>query len=542
MLRHVECPHCGSSDAASMIPEAEISGMMKCFSCDKAWVHEDYKEGESTEVFKDETWEQADVIPVSSRIRGISPEIFQQYNYYKTKEDVHCINHFDKDGNLVAQKFRFKDKTFSWKGNAKAAVPFGMNKWRSGGKRIVITEGELDCLSIAEALGGKYPIISVNNGATAAKRDLKDHIEFINSYDEILLAFDNDDAGKKAIQECSSLFTPGKVRVVDLGEFKDFNEVLQKQGKQGVLKHYYETKMYTPSGIVNANEGGFASFFEDITADSVYDTPFTKLQVSKGAIITIVSGSGMGKSTLTREIGYDLLMRHKLTVGHVALEENNNVSKRAYIGINLNAQLIKKTNWHEFKGEEENVKRLQKAYDDVIGTDRLYLYNHFGSLDSDSLLSKLRYLAVGAGCDFIILDHISIVVSGLDDMGDNERRVIDVLMTKLRSLVEETGVGMILVSHLKRPPGEKGHEDGVQTRLAHLRGSGSIAQLSDSVIGIEGNQQDDATSNKRVIRCLKDREGGETGIMGGAVYIKEQGRLLPDLIDKEVFKDESPEY
>jgi len=95
-----------------------------------------------------------------------------------------------------------------------------MNKWRSGGKRIVITEGELDCLSVAEALGGKYPIISVNNGAQAAKRDLKEHLEFINSYDEILLAFDNDEVGKKAIQECSSLFTPGKVRTVDLGEYK----------------------------------------------------------------------------------------------------------------------------------------------------------------------------------------------------------------------------------------------------------------------------------------------------------------------------------
>jgi twinkle protein len=525
-----------------MNPNADTPGMMKCFVCETAWVHEDYKEGETIEVFKDETWEQVDTVPITARIRGISPDIFKQYGYYKTPDDVHCINHYDVDGNLVAQKFRYKDKTFSWKGNAKAAVPFGMNKWRSGGKRIVITEGELDCLSVAEALGGKYPIISVNNGAAAAKRDLKEHLEFINSYDEILLAFDNDDAGKKAIQECSSLFTPGKVRTVDLGEYKDFNELLQKQGKQGVIKYYYETKLYTPSGIVNANEGGFDAFFEDITSDAVYDTQFSKLDVSKGAITTIVSGSGMGKSTLTREIGYDLLMRHNLTVGHVALEENNSVSKRAYVGINLNEQLIKKKHWHEFKQGEGNEQKLRQAYKEVIGTDRLYLYNHFGSLDSDSLLSKLRYLAVGAGCDFIILDHISIVVSGLDDMGDNERRVIDVLMTKLRSLVEETGVGMILVSHLKRPPGEKGHEDGVQTRLAHLRGSGSIAQLSDSVIGIEGNQQDASNSNKRIIRCLKDREGGETGIMGGAVYIKEQGRLLPDVIEESTFDDETPEY
>ena len=102
---------------------------------------------------------------------------------------------------------------------------------------------------------------------------------------------------------------------------------------------------------------------------------------------------------------------------------------------------------------------------------------------------------------------------------------------------------MVLVSHLKRPPGEKGHEDGVTVRLAHLRGSGSIAQLSDSVIGIEGNQQSETESNRRVIRCLKDREGGETGILGGAVYIKEQGRLLPDEVpDVQEELDHEPDF
>jgi twinkle protein len=236
-------------------------------------------------------------------------------------------------------------------------------------------------------------------------------------------------------------------------------------------------------------------------------------------------------------------MEHGLTIGHVALEENNNVTKRAYIGVHLNVPLIKKTEWHNFKEVPENVEKLKEAYSAVIAPGKLYLYNHFGSLDSDSLLNKLRFLAVGAGCDFIILDHISIVVSGLDDMGDNERRTIDVLMTKLRSLVEETGIGMILVSHLKRPPGEKGHEDGIQVRLAHLRGSGSIAQLSDKVVGLEGNQQDEERKNIRVLRMLKDREGGETGIIGEAIYIREQGRLIPNVDyepeDTEGFEDEA---
>ena len=539
-IYHEECPSCQSSDALARYDD----GSAYCFSCQ--YVESEGKIKEKQE-FKDVTWSITETNPIQSSIRGISKKTFEQFSYYKDGDGNHVVNHYDSNGTVTAQKWRYKDKTFRWKGNNKEALPFGMNLWRSGGKRITITEGEIDCLSISEALGGKYPVISINNGAQSAKKDLKKHIEFLNSYDEVVLWFDNDEPGKKATQEVSALFPPGKCYIVQAGQYKDANEVLQQQGAKGVLKLYYETKLYTPSGIVNANEEGFDGFMEDSTSDEVYDTPFTGLQVSKGAITTIVSGSGMGKSTITREIGYDLLTSKGLTVGHVALEENNSVSKRAYLGIDLNESIVGKSKWHTFKEKPENVEKIKSSYEKVIGTDRLYLYNHFGSLDSDSLLSKLRYLAVGAGCDFIILDHISIVVSGLEDMGDNERRVIDVLMTKLRSLVEETGIGMILVSHLKRPSGDKGHEDGIQVSLSHLRGSGSIAQLSDKVIGLEGNQQDKENSNKRLIRCLKDREEGEkVGELGGAIYMADIGRLLPDELPNKdegfVDEEELPDF
>jgi len=539
MSSHFACERCGSSDGASFVPELE--GVVKCFSCGESY-RSNKTEGDTAPMseFKNETLKE--VKEIQTKIRGISPQIYQQFSYGKAKDGSHIANLFDKDGKVVAQKMRYKDKTFSWIGDTKKALPFGMQLWRSGGKRITITEGEIDALSVAEALGGKYPVISVNNGAQSAKRDLSKHIEFLNSYDEVVLWFDNDDVGRKAVQEVSTLFPAGKVYIVQNGEYKDANEVLQAKGKAGVLAAYYETKLYTPAGIVNANEGGLEALLEDDTSDEVYETQYPNLTIAKGAITTFVSGSGMGKSTIVREIGHNLLVDKELTVGHVALEENNSVSKRAYLGVELNESIVGKKKWRVFKENPDNVDKIKKAYDKVIGTDRLYLYNHFGSLDSDSLLSKLRYLAVGAGCDIIILDHISIVVSGLDDMGDNERRVIDVLMTKLRSLVEETGVGMILVSHLKRPSGDKGHEDGVQVSLSHLRGSGSIAQLSDKVIGLEGNQQDEEHSNERTLRCLKDREEGEkVGVLGHAVYEPEIGRLLAVEVDDvgEDFKDET---
>jgi len=166
-----------------------------------------------------------------------------------------------------------------------------------------------------------------------------------------------------------------------------------------------------------------------------------------------------------------------------------------------------------------------KAYKDTVGSGRFFLYDHWGSLESDNLLSHIRYMAKAMDVDYVVLDHLSIVVSGQGD-GD-ERRMIDNTMTKLRALVEETKLGLILVSHLKRPEG-KGHEDGATTSLAQLRGSAAIAQLSDMCIGLERNQQDKENKNRTTLRVLKNRFSGETGVACHLLYDKETGRLSED--------------
>jgi twinkle protein len=135
-------------------------------------------------------------------------------------------------------------------------------------------------------------------------------------------------------------------------------------------------------------------------------------------------------------------------------------------------------------------------------------------------------MAKALDCKWIFLDHLSILVSGNEEFGD-ERKSIDVLMTKLRSLVEETSIGLLLVSHLRRPSGDRGHEDGREVSLSHLRGSASIAHLSDSVIALERNQQaqDDVEANTTTLRILKNRYSGETGVSCYLHYNKETGRM-----------------
>ena len=143
-------------------------------------------------------------------------------------------------------------------------------------------------------------------------------------------------------------------------------------------------------------------------------------------------------------------------------------------------------------------------------------------MESERLIGKIRYMVKALGVEYVFLDHVSIVVSSFEE-GD-ERRRIDSIMTKLRSLVEELDIALILVSHLKRPEG-RAHEEGGKTSLAQLRGSASIGQLSDLVIGFERDQQDEETSDITTIRVLKNRYSGETGVNCTLRYTKETGRL-----------------
>ena len=137
------------------------------------------------------------------------------------------------------------------------------------------------------------------------------------------------------------------------------------------------------------------------------------------------------------------------------------------------------------------------------------MFDGFGSFDPDLIYNRIEYLATGLDARVIFLDHLSILLSGLD--GD-ERRMIDTTMTKLRSLVERTGVAMFLVSHLRRTSTDTNHEEGARVTLGQLRGSAAIAQLSDGVIALERNQQAATGGSNTTVRVLKNRYSGEVGV------------------------------
>ena len=144
----------------------------------------------------------------------------------------------------------------------------------------------------------------------------------------------------------------------------------------------------------------------------------------------------------------------------------------------------------------------------------LFLYDHFGSADPDTIYSRIEFMALALDIKIIFLDHLSILISGLEG---EERKMIDVTMTRLRSLVAKTGIKLFLVSHLRRTQTDKNHEEGARVTLGQLRGSAAISQLSDTVIGLERNQQTTA-EDTTTLRLLKNRYSGEVGIACSLKY------------------------
>jgi twinkle protein len=374
-------------------------------------------------------------------------------------------------------------------------------------KRVVITEGELDAASCSEAMPG-WPMVSLPSGAASARKSVQRAIPWLQGYEEIVLFFDNDEAGRKATEEAASVLPPGKTKIARLESYKDASDALQANDSQSVREAIWNAKPYRPDGIIDGK-----SLLDLVTTPSPpcdHDYPFQGLQsklhgIRYGELVCITAGSGTGKSSFCRDLAVNML-RNGERVGYLALEESN---RRTALGL-MSAAVGKSLHIGEY-----DRATLTKAYEDTLANWNLFLFDGFGSFDPDLIYNRIEYLATGLDTKVIFLDHLSILLSGLD--GD-ERRMIDTTMTRLRSLVERTGVAMFLVSHLRRTSSDQNHEEGARVTLGQLRGSAAIAQLSDGVIALERDQQATTGGSNTTVRVLKNRYSGEVGVACNLSY------------------------
>jgi twinkle protein len=432
--------------------------------------------------------------------RKISEEVCRKYRIHRDGKLLY-FHYFDSDGNCIGAKVKTPDKKFYWEGTH-AETLFGQHLFPSSGKRVVITEGELDAVSCYEAYSGNWPMVSIPDGAKSAKRCIQRQLEWLQNYESIVLFFDMDSAGQEAAKEAASVLPPGKVKIARLHDFKDASDALQAGEAQAIREAIWNATPFRPDGIVEAK-----SLLEQILTpndEGLHEYPFQGLQgklhgIRAGELVTITAGSGIGKSSFCRELATHLLSSGE-RVGYLALEESN---RRTALG------LMSVAEGKPYHIGEHSRTELEDVYSRTLEHWPLYLFDGFGSFDPDVIYNRVEYLAQGLDVRVIFLDHLSILLSGLD--GD-ERRMIDVTMTRLRSLVERTGISLFLVSHLRRTSNDTNHEEGARVTLGQLRGSAAIAQLSDAVIALERNQQSTSGGSDTTVRVLKNRYSGEVGV------------------------------
>lgn len=515
-VKHTPCPECGSSDANSLYDD----GHAFCFACNHYTPSDDVEavavKPKSSANFHGEY--------MTLSKRQISQDTCRLYRVTCDMDRGQVRFHYlDESGTVVGCKTRdASQKQFRFEGTRPPGL-WGAYQFPDMGRRIVITEGEFDALSCYEVMPG-WPMVSLPTGSGGAKKAIQESLPKLQGYDQVVLFFDNDEAGREAVQKAVTVLPPGKAAIATLNGYKDASEALQAGARDAIRRAIWDAKPYRPDGIVDGQSLRELLIQPQPEADYSYSYPGLNdmlLGIRKRELVTLTAGTGIGKSTFCQSLAASLLQQgHR--VGYIALEESNRRTALGLMSVALQYDYLHGVHTHD---------ELLEAYDATMGRWPLYLFDGFGSYEPDVIYNRIEYLASGLDTSIIFLDHLSILMSGLE--GD-ERRMIDQTMTRLRSLVERTNISLFLVSHLKSPDGAT-HEEGGRVKLAQLRGSRSIGQLSDAVIGLERDQQALDHENVTTVRVLKNRFAGETGVACRLRYDKATMNFYEITPDEEPF-------
>lgn len=444
--------------------------------------------------------------------RGLSKRVLQFYDI-KTKIDTEgkpVSDGFQYEGFVKVKNWELDkqgDKKIYIVGQAKAGL-FAKDKFSAGShKTVTITEGEHDAASLADVLwsdgfSSPPPVVSVQSASTAVRDCVADR-SWLNAFDKINLCFDTDVAGRRACEEVARLFDYNKVFVTRLTKHKDANDYLQAGDGDELRKIWWNSKQYMPENI----KSSFTEFKDILTSPRKVGIPYPwkilndmTYGIRTGETVLITAQEKVGKTELMHFIEHQILKETDDNVGAIFLEETPQRHLHALAGIELK--------------DSVHLPNTTRTSDEIIGAcekvirrdGRLHIYSHFGSDDPVRFLDTIRFLATARACRYILLDHISMVVSGVAAGEGDERKQLDYLATRLEMMVKELDIALIMVSHVN---------DFGQTR-----GSRYLTKVSDTTINATRDtlHPDPEKRNTINLTIPYNRFPGTTGNAGGLVF------------------------
>lgn len=553
-----QCPQCASngndtSEDNLIVFEEGLPNCLACGYVENKWNNTPIMKEEK--ITNSQELIQGTITDIKSR--GISKKTCEFMDYqlgyytgyiegdYCTNVKVQIANYYSDSGQLIKQKLRTQDKKFIWLGKGETGL-YGQWKWPTGSANFVTcVEGEADALAVLETQSHRFPVVSISMGAGGARKELsKEHVfKWLNGFKSIILAFDNDDAGRKATEECLTLFDIDKVKIAtwpqkDAGDIVKDSTKSHDQKKNEITNVLFSAKCIIPQQIVTVED-----IMDRIMTRPEKGIPYNwkslnniTMGFKRNQLSIWVAAEGTGKTEVVRQLAYELYNKG-INTGILSFEEPAEVVYHRMAGYALNNPRIHMNLDEDWVGNEDKIKAEINKFN-----EKIYVFdNKYGINNKEQVISWIKYLAKVRDCKLIIIDNIKGLCSGMV----NENMELRQYMLDFQQLKNSLDIHIFLVSHLgkhalslnayvssspKNPseylnrtaedmnkyinkPGMS-WESGRMPQSQQVEGTNSVTALADNVFGIARNKVSTDKTEQRIMRvkCLKTRTwGGDVG-------------------------------
>ena len=532
LLYHTACISCDSSDAMAVYQKVneetdEISNDAFCFSCNTYFNKDQVEEHgvKMTEVIEKKPV-QTDFTKIQSiafrgwKERGITKFTSAKYGVHtELDEDDNVVSRYYPstfDGKIVGYKKRLIPKTFTGIGNTKATNElFGQSVFESGQKYLVITTGEEDAMAFAEVLRSKQgdteywtPCVSVTCGDGSIIKQFKSNFNYINSFDKVILAFDNDENGQRYLDQAARLLSPGKAFIAKFPrDVKDASDLL-KAGRSAELKQiFWKAEPFSRVDVLHLEQMWSDFESEDSNVKIPFPAAWSQLNemmnggMEKGEITVIGALTSIGKSSIVNNVVYNLIENTKFKVGAMYLEGTKREVVRDLLSLDLGINLRLK------KRDEIDLEKLKRKFFEGLARKNQFVYvDHQGSISTEEIFDKLNYLAKAEGCDVIVIDPIQAGVNSSDNGA-----IIEFMDTLLK-FAKETDTCVLAISHMRKPSEDNPHA----VSEYQLMGSASINQIAFNTILISRDKMSEcpikrSSTKLQLVKCRRTGNTGEAG-------------------------------
>ena len=507
-LNHQPCPYvsCSSSDAFKYWVDDKNGYCHVCrakYPQDKGelypWAEDKYptKRGSDTVM----TFTPKAIKPESPdggnwvSMRGIAPLTMEKFNV-KTYQDRQ--EYVYPSGGIKVRTL--EEKGFYAKNQFKGDELFGMNLFPAGSaKKVTVTEGELDALSIYQMMDHRYinPVVSLPS-ASPSKKLWEKCADWLNSFDQIILSVDKDEAGDAVASRMAKMF-PNKVYRVDHGDFKDANDFLQAGKAKEFMSAWWGAQKYVPENVLNTTDQ-FLSLYRDTPEHQYVPTGIQALDdkilgLMQGHFTVIKAPTGIGKTEVMRYLEYNMIQR-KVPIATWHLEETKLRSLLGLVSYHVNDNLTRRDLIDDKNAEDTVINAIKELTKDEL----LYQFFLGDGQGADDLIDQIRFFSQACGCKFVFFEPIQDVVAGTSE--ESKESMLADLSIRLSKLAAELNVGIVTIAHT--------NENG-DPKYCKM-----IGQRASVIINLHRDKESDdyEERNTTYLRVEKNRPCSEEGSAG----------------------------